>query len=69
MKVRVTLDKAGRIMIPELSMLALHLLQICMVYVNTLMIQQMLAERQWARHYARCGAEVTRRRFCCEVLR
>ncbi len=32
----------------ELSMLALHLLQICMVYINTLMIQQVLAERQWA---------------------
>jgi TnpA family transposase len=31
----------------ELSMLALHLLQICMVYINTLMIQQVLAERQW----------------------
>jgi Tn3 transposase DDE domain len=33
----------------ELSMLALHLLQICMVYVNTLMIQQVLAERSWAK--------------------
>jgi len=32
----------------ELSMLALHLLQICMVYINTLMIQQVLAERSWA---------------------
>ncbi len=32
----------------ELSMLALHLLQICMVYVNTLMIQRILAERPWA---------------------
>ena len=33
----------------ELSMLALHLLQICLVYVNTLMIQQILAERSWAK--------------------
>jgi len=27
----------------ELSMLALHLLQNCMVYINTLMLQQILA--------------------------
>jgi hypothetical protein len=33
----------------ELSMLTLHLLQICLVYVNTLMIQQILAERSWAK--------------------
>jgi hypothetical protein len=33
----------------ELSMLALHLLQICLVYVNTLMIQQVLAERSLAK--------------------
>jgi Tn3 transposase DDE domain len=32
----------------EMSMLALHLLQICMVYINTLMIQQVLAEQSWA---------------------
>jgi hypothetical protein len=31
----------------ELSMLALHLLQICMMHTNTLMIQQILAERTW----------------------
>ena len=31
----------------ELSMLALHLLQNCMVYVNTLMIQRVLAEKAW----------------------
>ena len=31
----------------ELSVLALHLLQICMVYVNTLMIQQVLDEPDW----------------------
>ena len=28
-------------------MLSLHLLQACLVYVNTLMIQNVLAEPQW----------------------
>jgi TnpA family transposase len=32
----------------EVSMLALHLLQISMVYVNTLMIQRVLVEPSWA---------------------
>jgi hypothetical protein len=31
----------------EISMLALHLLQNCMVYVNTLMLQQVLAQSDW----------------------
>ena len=31
----------------ELTMLALHLLQICLVYVNTLMIQRILTEPDW----------------------
>ena len=31
----------------ELAVLALHLLQLCLVYVNTLMIQQVLAEPAW----------------------
>ena len=31
----------------ELSVLSLHLLQLCLVYVNTLMIQQVLKERAW----------------------
>jgi TnpA family transposase len=31
----------------ELSVLALHLLQICLVYVNTLMMQRVLDEPQW----------------------
>jgi TnpA family transposase len=31
----------------ELSMLSLHLLQNCMVYVNTLMLQQVLARPHW----------------------
>jgi hypothetical protein len=32
----------------EISMLALYLLQISLVYINTLMIQQVLAEPAWA---------------------
>ena len=31
----------------ELSMLALHLLQNCMVYINTLMLQQILTRPGW----------------------
>jgi TnpA family transposase len=31
----------------ELTMLALHLLQACLVYVNTLMLQQVLTEPTW----------------------
>ena len=31
----------------ELAMLSLHLLQISLVYINTLMIQQVLADRAW----------------------
>ena len=31
----------------ELSVLSLHLLQLCLVYVNTLMIQEVLKERAW----------------------
>jgi TnpA family transposase len=33
----------------EVAILCLHLLQICLVYVNTLMIQEVLTERSWAR--------------------
>jgi len=29
-------------------MLALHLLHICLVYINTLMIQRVLSEPDWA---------------------
>lgn len=32
----------------ETSMLALHLLQNCMVYINTLMLQQILAQPEWS---------------------
>lgn len=31
----------------EIAVLSLHLLQICLVYVNTLMVQQVLATEQW----------------------
>ena len=31
----------------ELAVLSLHLLQICLVYVNTLFIQEVLAEPAW----------------------
>jgi len=31
----------------ELAVLSLHLLQICMVYINTLMLQEILAEPIW----------------------
>lgn len=31
----------------EVSMLCLHLLQLCLVYINTLMIQQVLAQPHW----------------------
>ena len=31
----------------EISVLALHLLQICLVYVNTLMLQRVLTEPTW----------------------
>ncbi len=27
--------------------MALHLLQICMVYVNTLLVQKVLSEKEW----------------------
>ena len=32
----------------ELAVLCLHLLQICLVYINTLMIQQVLTKEHWA---------------------
>jgi TnpA family transposase len=32
----------------ELAVLSLHLLQICMVYINTLMLQEVLVEPVWA---------------------
>ena len=31
----------------ELAILALHLLQICIVYVNTLLVQKVLSEKEW----------------------
>src|SRR5215210_7979286 len=32
----------------EVAMLCLHLLQLCLVYINTLLIQRVLAEPGWA---------------------
>lgn len=40
---------SNRIEEQERSMLSLHLLQICLVYINTLMIQRVLGEKQWSR--------------------
>ncbi|MEB3278059.1 MAG: Tn3 family transposase [Lyngbya sp.] len=31
----------------EIAVLSLHLLQICLVYINTLMMQQILSEKDW----------------------
>lgn len=31
----------------EVAVLSLHLLQNCLVYINTLMIQSVLSEKQW----------------------
>ena len=38
---------AGRVALQEISMLCLHLLQISLVYINTLLIQQVLAAPEW----------------------
>ncbi len=31
----------------EISILCLHLLQNCLIYINTLMIQQVLSQKKW----------------------
>ncbi len=31
----------------EIAILALHLLQICMVYINTFLVQKVLSEKEW----------------------
>ncbi len=38
---------SNRLESQELSVLSLHLLQICLVYINTLMIQTVLAQEHW----------------------
>ncbi len=38
---------SNRLESQELSVLSLHLLQVCLVYVNTLMIQSVLAQEHW----------------------
>lgn len=35
----------------ELSILSLHLLQMCMVFVNTLMIEQTISEGKWLERF------------------
>ncbi len=35
----------------EITMLSLHLLQVCLVYINTLMMQQILSEPQWRERF------------------
>lgn len=37
----------NRIEDQEIAVLSLHLLQNCLVYVNTLMLQQVLADKKW----------------------
>jgi len=34
----------------------LHLLQLCLVYINTILIQNVLSEPQWAKLIIRCAA-------------
>ncbi len=46
----------------EISMLSLHLLQLALVYVNTLMIQQILAEPAWRRSINACSNTIRRLR-------
>ena len=46
-KLRQTKPKFDMIKFQEVSMLSLHLIQNCMVYINTLMLQQILAEPHW----------------------
>jgi len=31
----------------EIAILSLHLLQICMVYINTFLVQKVLSEKEW----------------------
>ena len=31
----------------EISILSLHLLQVCLVYINTVMVQRVLKEKKW----------------------
>ncbi len=52
----------------EISMLALHLIQNCMVYINTLMIQTVLARPHWQgrltlRDYAALTPLICKRSF------
>jgi hypothetical protein len=46
---------AAAIAADEVSILSSHLLQNCMVYVNTLMLQQVLAQPHWTGRLTSCG--------------
>lgn len=50
----------------EISMLALHLIQNCLIYINTLMIQKVLSQQHWqGRVESLCsGTRVERRKVC-----
>lgn len=37
----------NRLEYQEIAVLSLHLLQICLVYINTLMMQRILSEKEW----------------------
>ena len=45
----------------EIAILSLHLLQICMVYINTLLVQKVLEEEEWLERMQRriSGADTT----------
>jgi TnpA family transposase len=45
----------NRLVEQEVSILCLHQLQICLVYVNTLMIQEVLDEQSWTRRMTAAG--------------
>ena len=43
----ISLLSTNRLEDQEISVLTLHLLQNCVVYINTLMIQQVLSKDEW----------------------
>lgn len=45
----------------EISMLCLHLLQNCLVYVNTLMLQRVLEDEHWRARMTRKTGGASRR--------
>ena len=43
----------------EVSMLCLHLLQVCVTYVNTLFVQQLFQEENWQDRFRYCSHEIS----------